>query len=115
MAEVKGDSAEAVALELLATVARAQGVHLDKERAGWSQEQILGTYRECLAAVNGGLSELPSNVARPPFRAVAQSQERAESEPNDEGRVGLVNMARQFDRLATALTAKVDAALAKRN
>ena len=113
MAEVKGDSAGAVALELLITVARAQGVHLDKERAGWSKEEILSIYRECLAAVNGGLPELPSNVARPPFRAVAQSQDRAESEPNEEARVGLVNMARQYERLATALTAKVDAALAK--
>jgi hypothetical protein len=54
VAEIKGDSAEAVALELLVTVARAAGIYLDKERAGWSKEQILATYRECLTAVKSG-------------------------------------------------------------
>lgn len=54
MVEIKGDSAEAVALELLVTIAKAEGVYLDKEKAGWSKEQILVTYRECLAAVRTG-------------------------------------------------------------
>jgi hypothetical protein len=61
------DSAEAVAWELLLMVARAEGVSLDAESSppGWSQEQILATYRECLGAVNGG--ERP---ARTRFRIV---------------------------------------------
>ena len=67
MAEIKGDSPEAVALELLVTVARAQGVYLDKEKAGWSKEQSLNTYLECLAAVNGHLPEMPANVTTAPF------------------------------------------------
>jgi hypothetical protein len=115
MAEIKGDSAEAVALELLAIVARAQGVHLGNERAGWSEEQILRTYRKCLAAVNGGSSELASKVATPPLRQVTQLKDWAKSQPNEEAGDGLVNMARQFERLASALTAKTDAALAKRD
>jgi hypothetical protein len=64
MAEIKGDSAEAVAFELLVTIAKAQGVHLDKERAGWSKEQILATYRECLSAVRGG-SAATATALRP--------------------------------------------------
>ena len=67
MVEIKGDSAEAVAFELLVTVARAQGVHLDKERAGWSKEKILNTYRECHAAVSGHLPEMPANVTTATF------------------------------------------------
>jgi hypothetical protein len=51
------NSAEAVALELLITVARAKGVQLDKEKGGWSREKILVTYRQCLAAVKGGSQE----------------------------------------------------------
>jgi hypothetical protein len=58
MAEIKGDSAETVAWELLVTVARAEGVYLDKKRAGRSKEQVLSTYRECLAAVKGSSREL---------------------------------------------------------
>ena len=49
--------AEAIALALLITVARAEGVHLDKEKGGWSREKILVTYRQCLAAVKGGPQE----------------------------------------------------------
>lgn len=49
--EISGDSAEAVAWALLLTVARAEGVYLDREKAGWSKEKILATYRECMAAV----------------------------------------------------------------
>jgi hypothetical protein len=45
MPEITGDSAEAVALELLMTVARSEGVHLEKEKGGWSKEKILVTYR----------------------------------------------------------------------
>jgi hypothetical protein len=54
VAEIKGDSAEAVAFDLMVTIARAEGIDLDKEKAGWSKERILATYRECLAAVKGG-------------------------------------------------------------
>ena len=57
MPEITGDSAEAIALELLMTVARAEGVQLDKEKGGWSREKILVTYRQCLAAVKGGPQE----------------------------------------------------------
>ena len=57
MANITGDSAEAIALELLATVAKAEGVYLDKEKGGWSKEKILTTYRECLAAVRSGSRE----------------------------------------------------------
>ena len=57
MANITGDSAEAIALELLTTVARAEGVYLDKEKGGWSKEKILATYRECLAAVRSGSRE----------------------------------------------------------
>jgi len=41
MPEITGDSAEAIALELLMTVARAEGVQLDKDKGGWSKEKIL--------------------------------------------------------------------------
>ena len=71
MAEIKGDSPEAVALNLLVTIARAAGVHLDKERAGWSKEQILDTYRDCLATVKGGphgSQNQSANVVKP-FRS----------------------------------------------
>ena len=57
MPEIRGDSAEAIALELLMTVARSEGVHLDKEKGGWSRDKILVTYRQCLAAVKGGSQE----------------------------------------------------------
>jgi hypothetical protein len=59
MAEITGDSAEAIALELLMTVARAEGVQLDKDKGGWSKEKILVTYRECLAAVRSAPREAP--------------------------------------------------------
>ena len=69
MAEIKGDSAEAVALELLVTVARAEGVHLDKEKADWSKGHLLSIYQECLAVVKGGYREaLPGNIATLPAR-----------------------------------------------
>jgi hypothetical protein len=48
---IEGDSAEVVAFYLMVMVAKAEGVDLEKERAGWSREKILVTYRECLAAV----------------------------------------------------------------
>jgi hypothetical protein len=51
MAEPRVDSPEAVAWQLLLIIARAEGVHLEDERGGWSKDQILATYRECLAAV----------------------------------------------------------------
>jgi hypothetical protein len=54
VAGTKGDSAEAVAFDLMVTIARAEGIDLDKEKAGWSKERILATYRECLAAVKSG-------------------------------------------------------------
>ena len=54
MAEIRGNSPEAVAFDLMVTIARAEGIHLDKEKAGWSKEKILVTYRECLAAVGSG-------------------------------------------------------------
>jgi hypothetical protein len=48
------DSPEAVAWELLLLVAKAESVNLTAGSSpGWSQEQILATYRECLAAVKG--------------------------------------------------------------
>ena len=43
MPGITGDSAEAIALELLMTVARAEGVQLDKDKGGWSKEKILVT------------------------------------------------------------------------
>jgi hypothetical protein len=67
MAEPKNNSAEA--FELLVTIAKAEGVHLDNERAGWSKEQILATYRECLAAVRGGGAS-----ATAPLRLVGHEQ-----------------------------------------
>jgi len=51
MAEAHGDSPEAVACQLLLTIA-AEGVRLDRQRGGWSKDQILAIYRECLAPVN---------------------------------------------------------------
>src|SRR5947207_15394275 len=68
MPEITADSAEAIALELLITVARAEGVHLDKEKGGWSREKILVTYRQCLAAVKrraaGGGTASASQLGR---------------------------------------------------
>jgi hypothetical protein len=57
VAEPHGDSPEAVAWQLLLTVARAEGVRLERRRGGWSKDQILATYRECLATVKGELRE----------------------------------------------------------
>lgn len=54
-----GDSVEAVALNLLIMVAKAEGVDLDKEKGGWSKQRILTTYRECLGAVASG-SRIPA-------------------------------------------------------
>ena len=39
MPGITGDSAEAIALELLMTVARAEGVQLDKDKGGWSKDK----------------------------------------------------------------------------
>lgn len=52
MTELGGNSPEAVAWQLLQTIARAEGVNLDQERGGWSKDQILAVYRECLEAVS---------------------------------------------------------------
>jgi len=38
----------------------------------------------------------------------------AESESNERARVGLIELARQYERLASELTARIDAVLAKR-
>lgn len=46
------DSPEAAALKLLAVIARAEGVDLDKAKGGWSRKEILACYRECLTAVH---------------------------------------------------------------
>jgi len=46
-----GNSIEAVALRLLNSIAKAEGIDLDKENSGWSKEKILATYQECLAAI----------------------------------------------------------------
>jgi hypothetical protein len=76
MAETKNNSAEAVALELWLTIAKAEGVHLDNEKAGWSKEQILAAYRECLAAVRGGGASAAAAPRWPraaPNRALARS------------------------------------------
>jgi len=51
MTEPGSNSPEAVAWQLLLTIARAEGVDLDRERGGWSKDQILTVYRECLDAV----------------------------------------------------------------
>jgi hypothetical protein len=60
------DSPEAVAWELLLIVAKAEGVSLTAGSSpGWSQEQILATYRECLAAVKG-----EARPTRTPLRIV---------------------------------------------
>ena len=64
MAGLDGDSPEAVAWQLLLIIARAEGVDLDKEKSGWSKDQILAAYRECLAAVSGEVQE------RAPLREV---------------------------------------------
>lgn len=45
------DSPEAAALKLLAVIAKAEGVDLDRVTHGWSRKQILAAYRECLTAV----------------------------------------------------------------
>ena len=46
MAEAHGDSREAVGWQLLLTIARAEGVRLDRRRGGWSKDQILAAYLE---------------------------------------------------------------------
>ena len=61
MAEAHGDSREAVAWQLLLTIARAEGVRLDRRRGGWSKDQILAAYRECLAAVRSEPQETPAH------------------------------------------------------
>src|SRR5205814_2215017 len=48
MPDITGDSAEAIALELLMTVARAEGVQLDKEKGGRSGRRLLGIRPDCL-------------------------------------------------------------------
>lgn len=62
--DIQRTSAEAAALELLAIVARAEGVNLDKEPCGWSKAKILDTYRECLGTVKS------SRRWQPPLRVV---------------------------------------------
>ena len=60
------DSPEAVAWELFLMVARAEGITLDGGLSpGWSQEQTLATYQECLAAVKG-----EARPSRTPLRIV---------------------------------------------
>ena len=44
----------------------------------------------------------------------AQFRGWADNEPNDAARAGLVDMARQYDRLAAELAARIDALLATR-
>jgi len=39
--------------QLLLIITRAEGVDLEKEKGGWSKDQILAGYRECLATVQG--------------------------------------------------------------
>jgi len=41
-------------------------------------------------------------------------QEWADSESDEKAQVGLLGLARQYERLATELTARIDAVLAKR-
>jgi hypothetical protein len=53
------ECAEAAALRLLFTVAKAAGVDLDQENAGWSKKEILNSYRECVAEVRRGLQGPP--------------------------------------------------------
>ena len=60
-----GDAGIGVEVDLLVFETAPQP--LDKEKAGWSKEQILNTYLECLAAVNGHLPEMPANVTTAPF------------------------------------------------
>ena len=48
-----GDSLEAIAWQLLLVIARAEGVHLEQERGGWSKDQILAAYREAIAHNSG--------------------------------------------------------------
>ena len=44
----------------------------------------------------------------------AQFRGWADNEPNDAARAGLVDMARQYDRLAVEVAARIDAVLARR-
>jgi hypothetical protein len=57
MPELEGDSPEAVAWQLLLIIARAEGVDLDKVKGGWSRDQVLAAYRECLSTVKGEARE----------------------------------------------------------
>jgi hypothetical protein len=41
VSRIDGDSAEAVAWTLLVAVAKAEGIDLDKEKAGWPKHKIL--------------------------------------------------------------------------
>ena len=61
MTAPSGDSPEAIAWQLLLIIARAEGVDLEQERGGWSKDQILATYRECLAAVRAESQEPPAD------------------------------------------------------
>jgi hypothetical protein len=57
-----------------------------------------------MAQVSGGMSEA-ERLAH--YRELAaQFREWAESETNEEARAGLLDMARQYDRLATELAAR---------
>ena len=61
-------------------------------------------------------SAAPTEVERiAHYRDLAvQFQEWADSESDEKARVGLLGPARQYERLATELTARIDAVLAKR-
>jgi hypothetical protein len=61
-------------------------------------------------------SAAPTEVERiAHYRELAvQFREWADSESNEKARVGLTGLARQYERLATELTARIDAVLAKR-
>ena len=69
-----GDSPEAIAWQLLLVIARAEGVHLEQERGGWSKDQILATYRECLAAVRSEPQETPAHPDADNVRLMSRKQ-----------------------------------------
>ena len=64
------DGPEAAALKLLAIVAKAEGVDLERMKRGWSRKQILAAYRECLTAVRSVFLPpvFPHGQDEPPVR-----------------------------------------------
>jgi hypothetical protein len=64
------DGSGAAALKLLALVAKAEGVDLDRMKRGWSRKQILAAYRECLTAVRSVFLPpvFPHGQDEPPVR-----------------------------------------------